>query len=162
MVTGASTFRASVQVWPVKHYLSAYVSALGTNWDFIWPPAAEARIYLVVSLQEQCFIKMVGLTRQKCGESPLLLCLLWFLRFFHVSWKPLEKLLWRNHWWWRSNLHVLLIFSHAVSSNNIGWVTGFWQAGWAESTQKPLGQKLMFFPLGRGSTAIAWAEGSLW
>lgn len=96
MVTGAFTFRASVQVWPVKHYLTAYVSAPGTNWDFIWPSPAEDRIYLVVSLQEQCFIKMVRLTRQNVESHYSLLCLLWFLRFFHVSWKLLEKLLWRN------------------------------------------------------------------
>ena len=71
MVMVAFTFKASVQVWSVKHYLSAYVSARGTAWDFIWPSPAEARIYLVASLQEQCLHQNGGADERKRGESPL-------------------------------------------------------------------------------------------
>lgn len=71
MAMAAFTFRASVQVWSVKCYLLACVSACGTTWDFIWPSSAEASIYLVASLQEQCLHKNGGADERKCGESLL-------------------------------------------------------------------------------------------
>lgn len=67
----AFTFRASAQVWSVKRYLLLYTSAHSTTWDFIQPPPAEARIYLVVSLQQQHLHTNGEADERKCGNPPL-------------------------------------------------------------------------------------------
>jgi len=85
MAMVAFTFRASVHVWSVKLYLPASLSARGTTWDFIWPSPAEARIYLVVSCQEQRLHKNGGAGKRKHGESPAPAVFTWVPKIFSVS-----------------------------------------------------------------------------
>lgn len=155
-----STFRVSVPIWSVKHYLSAHLAVHGTTWDSIWQRPGFTWSF---PSKSSVFITMEPMRGNMEGHH-FLVYLLWALRFFHVSWKPPESLLQNNSWGWRSNCHVLLVFTHDIFSNNSSWVTELyfltaWQGRWYP---KPARSEVNVSPLAIGSTAIAWDEGLLW
>lgn len=141
-----AAFRASAQVWSVKHYLLLYTSAHGTTWDFIQPPQQRPGFIWLFPSSSSIFIQMVRLMRGNVEIHHSLLYLLWFLRFFRACWKPPERLLRAitedgeaipTFCSYLSVLHPQTIPAGLLSC-------AFWQPGWADGTQKLPDQKFMF------------------